>query len=170
MTDSAVRAATRADAAEMVRLGEFMYVTVGMTVSPSWQISAIAQLEHRLDGGDLHGFVVDAGDRQLAACGVLNVTRQLPLPREHSGMRGHVQWVATDPAHQRQGHARAVMKEVMRVARELELENVTLLSSPMARGMYERLGFVCVPDVTYPPKTRGVPMQWRATSLGQGAS
>ena len=52
-----------------------------------------------------------------------------------------VQYVATDPAHQRRGLASALLRAVLGAARDEGLESATLQASPDGLPVYERLGF-----------------------------
>ncbi|NYI41255.1 GNAT family N-acetyltransferase [Demequina lutea] len=165
----APRIAVAADIAEILRLGEYMYASVGGTVDDEWRALGRSQLESRL-GSELLGWVIDdesvAG--RLAACGFVNRTPRLPLPGARTALRGYVQWVVTDPAHQRRGHARAIMARLMRWAQDENVAVLDLNASPSARALYLELGFVFSPNIDYPPTTLGAPMQWRVTSTGVG--
>ena len=165
----APRMALPADIPEILRLGEYMYASVGGAVDDGWRALGRSQLESRL-GSDLLGWVIDdeAAPGQLAACGFVNKTPRLPLPGARTALRGYVQWVVTDPTHQRQGHARAIMSRLMHWAWVDGVAVLDLHSSPVARAFYASLGFRPSPDVDYPPEVRGVPMQWRVTPTEVG--
>jgi GNAT superfamily N-acetyltransferase len=164
------RPAAAADIEQILRLGEYMYASVGIGVDEDWRESGRLQLRSRL-GADLRGWVIDAGpgalgdlgEGTLAACGFVNRTPRLPLPGSRSPLRGYVQWVATDPAAQGKGCGRAIMAAIMGWAVEERIEVLDLHSSPNARSFYLALGFRLSPDVDYPVEVRGVPMQWRVT-------
>ncbi len=156
------RLATTADIPEILRLGEYMYATVGGLIDDEWRALGRSQLESRL-GSDLVGWVIDDEDAvgRLAACGFINKTPRLPLPRARTALRGYVQWVVTDPAHQRTGYARAIMRALMQWAIQENVTVVDLHSSPSARSLYLSLGFRFSPDIEYPQEVLGAPMQWR---------
>ena len=164
------RAAAPEDIEQILRLGEYMYATVGITVDDYWRESGRLQLESRL-GADLKGWVIDGdfadsegpSEGALAACGFVNRTPRLPLPGSRSPVRGYVQWVATDPRAQGQGCGRAIMTAMMGWAGQEGIDVLDLHSSPDARPFYLALGFRLSPDVDYPPAVRGVPMQWRVS-------
>lgn len=168
-----VRAATRDDIPEIVRLGAYMYASVGATVDDAWAELARLQLDARL-GDTLLGWVVDvdagagpdaeaqADAGRLAACGFVNVTPRLPLPNAVTSVRGYVQWVVTDPPSQGRGIGSAVMGAIMEWAAARRIDSLELHSSPAGRTVYTRLGFVPHPNVHYPDDVRGVPMVWRA--------
>lgn len=157
----AVREAVPTDIPEIVRLGAYMYATVGSTVDDAWAQLAQAQLESRL-GTTLLGWVIDGDAGRLAACGFVNVTPRLPLPSAVTSMRGYIQWVVTDPPSQGRGLGGAVMGAIMDWARDQRIDSLELHASPAGRALYRRLGFTPHPDVPYPDEVRGVPMVWRA--------
>jgi GNAT superfamily N-acetyltransferase len=165
------RAAVGADIPEILRLGEYMYASVGGSVDDVWRALGRSQLESRL-GSDLLGWVIDDDSVQgrLAACGFVNRTPRLPLPGARTALRGYVQWVVTDPSHQRKGYARSIMGRLMRWAEDADAAVLDLHSSPSARSLYLELGFVFSPNVDYPASTLGAPMQWRVTSTGTGSA
>jgi GNAT superfamily N-acetyltransferase len=55
-----------------------------------------------------------------------------------------VQWVATDPAHRRQGLGTRVMRALLADARRRGLRTASLQASPDGLPLYERLGFETV--------------------------
>ena len=155
-----LREARAGDAQEIVRLGEYMYATVGATVDDDWRRLAKQQIEARLGIG-LFGWVAqaDAEAGTLAACAFANLNARLPLPGARGPWRAYVQWVSVDPAAQRQGWASALMVEVERWAKERHVDVLELHSSPAGRALYQGLGFEASPDVVYPEDVRGVPMR-----------
>jgi ribosomal protein S18 acetylase RimI-like enzyme len=70
----------------------------------------------------------------------------------YDGHRGWVNYVAVDPAHRRQGLARALMAEVEARLTALGCPKINLQirkENVGARGFYERLGFAEDPSVSY---------------------
>lgn len=165
----ATRVALATDIPEILRLGEYMYSSVGGSVDDGWRALGRSQLESRL-GSDLFGWVMDdvAVPGRLVACGFVNRTPRLPLPGARTALRGYIQWVVTDPAHQRKGHARAIMGRLMHWAQDDDVAVLDLHASPAARAFYASLGFEPSPNIDYPPGVLGVPMQWRVPPTGAG--
>ena len=157
----AVREALPGDIPEIVRLGAYMYATMGATVDDAWAQLAKAQLDTRL-GRTLFGWVIDGDVGQLAACGFVNVTPRLPLPTAVTSMRGYIQWVVTDQQAQGRGLGAAVMGAIIDWAIDGDVDALELNASPAGRSLYARLGFTPRPDVPYPDDVRGLPMVWRA--------
>lgn len=168
MKSFVVREATASDAEEVVRLGEYMYASVGASVHDPWRELGRQQVELRL-GNDLFGWVVDAArdssageqgvPRPLAACAFANLNARLPLPNAQGPWRAYIQWVCVDPAFQRRGLASALMTALENWAVDRGVDVLELASSPAGRGLYESLGYEASPDVHYPSEVRGVPMR-----------
>ena len=62
----------------------------------------------------------------------------------YDGHRGSVYYLAVDPAHQRQGHARALMAEVERRLTALGCPKLNLMvrrDNSAAVGFYQRIGY-----------------------------
>ncbi|NTV38436.1 MAG: GNAT family N-acetyltransferase [Demequinaceae bacterium] len=163
------RAAAAGDIDEILRLGEYMYRSVGVDVDATWRDLGRSQLESRL-GVDLLGWVIDMQEStgSLAACGFVNRSPRLPLPGARSSVRGYVQWVVTDPRSQRAGLASAIMGEILEWAVGERVDSLDLHSSPAARSLYLSLGFQFSPNVDYPQAVLGAPMQWRPSRTGEG--
>ncbi len=121
---------------EILRLGEFMYASVGTTVEDGWRTLGASQLAARLDA-DLHGWVIDDEELagSLAACGFVNRSPRLPLPGARSGLGGYVQWVVTDTQHQRRGLARKIMGAIFEWSVIEGVDVLELHSSPTARSL-----------------------------------
>ncbi len=132
----APRAAHAVDVPEILRLGEFMYASVGTTVEDGWRTLGASQLAARLDA-DLHGWVIDDEELagSLAACGFVNRSPRLPLPGARSGLGGYVQWVVTDTQHQRRGLARKIMGAIFEWSVIEGVDVLELHSSPTARSL-----------------------------------
>jgi len=165
------RVALASDVPEILRLGALMYASGGMGVDAAWRDLGRAQLESRL-GADLHGWVIDDEESAgaLAACGFVNRSPRLPLPGASSALRGYVQWVVTDPEHQRRGLARSIMGAIMEWAVVESVEVLELQSSLAARPLYASLGFVFSPNIEFPPEVFGAPMQWRTGRTATGSA
>lgn len=75
-----------------------------------------------------------------AAAGVCDA--RAPGPRTHSGVRGHVLNVATEPAHRRRGHARACLTALLDwFSRDTAADVAELTATADGAGMYRSLGF-----------------------------
>lgn len=134
------REAIPEDAAEIVHLGALMFKAVGAKPTPTWALESTQLIKERL-GADLLGFVIDAPEGGLAACGLVNIVPRLPRPGRHSRQAAYVQWVSTAPQHHRKGHARAIMDAILAETDRRGIEVVELHATPAGRRMYDKLGF-----------------------------
>ena len=137
------RPATRDDIDEVVRLAALMFESMGLDATdPDWLAAARAVASERL-GTDLAVFVVDHPTEQgrLVASAAGSVVRRLPTPRNPSGEVGHVQWVATDVAHRRRGHGRAVMSALLAWLADRGIRVVELNATSDGEPLYRSLGF-----------------------------
>ena len=161
-----IREATAADAAEIVRLGELMYLAVGVEADDVWRANALRQVSSRIGRGDLWGWVIDAdvedeSGARLAASALVNWVPRLSPPGQNADWRPYVQWVSTDAAYQRRGYARALMIEVIEFCDSRGIDVIELHSSPFGRSLYRELGFLETPAVDFAPGVLGVPMARR---------
>lgn len=134
------REATPDDAAEIVHLGALMYKAVGANPTPSWALASTELVKNRL-GNDLIGYVIDAPEGGLAACGLVNIVPRMPRPGRKSALAGYVQWVSTAPQHYRKGYAKAIMRALLDETDRRGIEVIELHATPAGRHLYEDLGF-----------------------------
>ncbi|MEU2238314.1 GNAT family N-acetyltransferase [Streptomyces sp. NPDC018338] len=150
---SAPRPATPEDAAEIVRLrSDFI---LSEPLDEQWLVICRDHLALRLQpGGDARAYVLDAPSGGLAACALGLIHPVLPAPKYPKGLAGRIHAVATEPAHRRRGHARAVLAALLE---HLEREEVTLFelhASADATPLYEEFGFAGDPALMRMTKIR----------------
>lgn len=77
--------------------------------------------------------------------------------------RGHIALLFVDPRHHRRGIARALVDAAVTWAQECEpdLEQITLNSSPYAKPVYLRMGFVPIAPESEEHGIRSTPMALR---------
>ena len=138
-----VRRAVPADAAEVTRLRRLMFESMGLDCDAvDWEPACVAFFEARFGTADVVGAVADAPDGDgLAACGVIELSRQIPSPRARRGTNAYISTISTDPRWRRRGLAAAVMDDLLEVARAAGIDNVDLHATAEGRPLYERLGF-----------------------------
>jgi len=108
----------------------------------AWRAAAVEAVERRL-GHDLWVVVADDPDApgHLVACGAATVVPRLPNPWHGEAQVGYVQWMATEPAFRRRGHARAVMRGLLDWYAERGVDNIELHASPAGVALYRSEGF-----------------------------
>lgn len=149
---SEVRAATSADATELVRLRAVLLAGVEgrVPVDDGWRRAATETLRARLAESvpSLAAFVVDRPDQAggLAACAVGTIEYRLGGPGNPSGEVGYVYNVATDPDQRRRGYSRLCVAALLDWFRERGIRTVDLRATPVAEPLYRSLGFVRTAD------------------------
>jgi ribosomal protein S18 acetylase RimI-like enzyme len=115
--------------AERVAIGE-----IGAVNDRAYGGNQLGRLIAALPPDFGHAFAVRAADgRPASVAAVIDV-----------GTDASVQWVATDPAHRRQGLGTRVMRALLADARRRGARTASLQASPDGLPLYERLGFVTV--------------------------
>jgi ribosomal protein S18 acetylase RimI-like enzyme len=149
---SDVRVATEADVGELVRLRAVLFEELGSNWGPppdadGWRETCARLFAEQLANESTRIVVIDAEDG-LAACGVGLTDQRLPSPYNPTGSVGHILGVVTDPAYRKRGHAKAVMRELVRWFDERGTARIDLNASPDGMPLYEGLGFTLHPDPT----------------------
>jgi ribosomal protein S18 acetylase RimI-like enzyme len=135
-----VRAATAADAEELVRLRAVLF---GEATPGAWRAQALVDFQRKLVDGSLVAFVVEAGQPgRLAASAVGVVEERIAGPSNPSGLLGYVFNVATDPSYRRRGYSRACMQRLLAWYQRKNITRVDLMASPEGEPLYASLGFV----------------------------
>ncbi|MCI4372130.1 MAG: GNAT family N-acetyltransferase [Thermoplasmata archaeon] len=97
-------------------------------------------LRPRLKSGEVVAYLATV-EGQVAGSGTLWFMPQEPRPGIPQGVIPYIMSMYTQPEHQRQGIASAIVRELLRVARRSGAVRVTLHAAPQGRPVYERLGF-----------------------------
>ncbi len=145
-SDTAVRRATEADAAALVRLRGLMLESMGTDdggADAEWRRVAEAWFADRLgDKGDFAAFVVDDPDLGVV-CGAAGLCdRHAPGPANLSGLHGHVFNISTDPRRRRRGYARACLDALLAWFQdETQVRLVKLNATGDGLALYRSFGF-----------------------------
>ncbi len=135
-----VRAATAADAEELVRLRAVLFDD---GAPGRWRAQALEDFRTGVGSGTLTAFVVDADEPgRLAASVVGVVEHRVASPANPSGRLGYVFGVATDPAYRRRGFSRACMERLLAWYKRQKITRVDLMASAEGEPLYASLGFV----------------------------
>jgi len=98
-------------------------------------------LSSRLRSGEIVAFLATTlGDP--VGSGAIWFMPQQPRPGVRRAVTPYILSMYTDPAHQREGIASAIVTELVRVARRSGAQRVTLHASEQGRSVYARFGFV----------------------------
>jgi GNAT superfamily N-acetyltransferase len=142
---AAVRSGRFDDAGEVTRLAELMYRSLGVTRDEEgwerWRHSAVQAVQTRL-GVDITVVVAEdpGAPGRLVACGAGTISQRLPGPAgETSG--GYIQWMSTEPAFQRRGLGRAILRALLDWFESRGVDNVELHASHDGISLYRSEGF-----------------------------
>jgi ribosomal protein S18 acetylase RimI-like enzyme len=147
-----VRPAVPADIPELTRLRSLMFADLAVTwgtapADESWRDAFARALTDHLRDAAMRIVVTDA-PAGLAACGMNVLDQRLPSPWNPGGLIGHVFGIVTDPAYRRQGHARAIVADLLEWSDRRGITRVDLNASPDGQALYRSLGFGDHPDPT----------------------
>lgn len=139
-----VRLATADDAAEIARLRSDLILSEPL--DDHWLALCTTMLAERLaPGGDARAYVVDAPTSGLASCSLGLIHPVLPAPKYPKGLAARIHAVATEPAFQQRGYAKATLAALLD---HLERDGVTLYELYASEGsapLYAGLGFASNP-------------------------
>jgi|MTBAKSStandDraft_1061840.scaffolds.fasta_scaffold00645_50 GNAT superfamily N-acetyltransferase len=119
---------------------------LGYDIQPDEENKAAQQIETYLSDHlerDLFAWIA-LEDQTLAAAGFLQVIEVMWQPMAPRGRYGRIINILTWPPFRHQGLARAIMLELIRKARELDLAYLDLDASPEGQPLYESLGFALI--------------------------
>ena len=106
-----------------------------------------AFLRRAIPAVEFVGFLVEEKGVPVAGGGLL-VRRMMPRPGHPRGfLEAHVLNVFTGEPHRRRGHARALMRAILRWCRANGFQRLTLHASEKGRPLYESLGFRTVAEM-----------------------
>jgi ribosomal protein S18 acetylase RimI-like enzyme len=138
-----LRAAHMVDIPQLVRARLDFLRALGYTIQPEDEPQAAQQINAFLSDHlerDIFAWIA-LEDQTLAAAGFLQVIEVMWQPMAPGGRYGRIINILTLPEYRHQGLARAIMLELIRKARELNLAYLDLDASPEGQPLYESLGF-----------------------------
>ena len=138
-----LRAAHTVDIPQLVRARLDFLRALGYTIQPEDEPQAAQQINAFLSDHlerDIFAWIA-LEDQTLAAAGFLQVIEVMWQPMAPRGRYGRIINILTLPEYRHQGLARAIMLELIRKARELNLAYLDLDASPEGQPLYESLGF-----------------------------
>jgi len=146
---AAIRAATPADLEAILHHRRRMCEDMGhrdAAVLDAMVADCRGRLRRWLEEGVYRGWLVEREGAVVAGGGII-VSAWLPNAADPQDRRATILNVYTEPAHRRQGLARALMEEMLRWCREQGFRAVTLDASDDGRALYESMGFRPTPQM-----------------------
>jgi len=100
-----------------------------------------------IDRNEYVGWYALHGDR-IVACGGIHLRDDPPrVGKYYIGRWGHIINIFTEPEYRRRGLARRMTQIILDWAEAERLDRVTLTTAPVARELYESLGFTATADM-----------------------
>jgi GNAT superfamily N-acetyltransferase len=149
-----LRLATPDDGAELVRLREVMWTSMGLPVAEDgWRERCVEVLDEWLRTGSAVAAVVE-GPEGLVACGVGSVDHRLPGSSNPTGRYGYIANRVTEEAYRGQGLAGQVLRLLLEWFEAQGIRTVDLHASVQGEPIYRAHGFA----------ENGQPaLRWRST-------
>jgi GNAT superfamily N-acetyltransferase len=157
----ALRPATAADVAELVRLRKVMMDAMGVPEEPTWERACAEFLAASLAEGTTGAVVADDPDRaaRLVAGGVGTVAVRLPSPMTPNGCYGYIASMVTEEPWRGRGLATGIVLGLLDWFAGVGVHRVDLHASAQGEPVYRALGFT---ESTYPE------LRWRRAPLSGG--
>jgi len=147
-----LRAARKEDIPLLIQSRLDFFRALGYIIEPKDELQAAQQIEvflsNHLDRDIFAWMALE--EESFMAAGFLHVIEAMWQPMAPSGRYGRIINILTLPPYRHQGLARAIMQELLRKARELNLDYIDLDASPEGQPLYESLGFTLTQAI-HPP-------------------
>jgi GNAT superfamily N-acetyltransferase len=139
----ALRPATAADVAELVRLRRLMMAAMEVPDEPTWERACAEFLTASLAEGTTGAVVADDPERagRLVACGVGTVAARLPGPATPNGRYGYIASMVTDERWRGRGLATGIVLALLGWFEGIGVHRVDLHASAQGEPIYRALGF-----------------------------
>jgi len=141
----AIRQATVADIADLVRLRRMMFEAMGFDDPAQLDIADTATAAYfaaAIPAGEFHGWLAVTSTGEAVSSGGVVFDQHPPGPGNLSGRGGYIMNVVTVPRYRRRGVARRIMQAMLTWLAERGIEHVSLHTTEMGKPLYEELGFV----------------------------
>jgi GNAT superfamily N-acetyltransferase len=139
-----IRRATEADAGIIARQRMLMFRDMGEPAHAEETLErhSRAQIAEMLQRGDYYGWLAEVNGEIVAGVGMFLRTLMPRYGNLDARPEAYLCNVYTDPAHRRQGIAKALVEEVVAWCRREPVRRITLHASKYGQQLYEQLGFV----------------------------
>ncbi|MEK4886419.1 GNAT family N-acetyltransferase [Bacillus sp. FSL W8-0223] len=146
-----VRKATISDIDSLVELRKFLlsegighYVSKTPEEEAAWQESYRKWLHMHINTNEKVRVAVanEHNSSNILACAIGIIDERAPMRGCLNGKVGWIQTVVVHPEHRRRGIAELVMQYILNWFEINKVGKVTLQTTPMARRLYEKIGFI----------------------------
>jgi len=141
VTMDRIRAATPADAAQLLLLWALVFNEDDADPSTAWKKSAQEWFSRLVDDRLTACFPVIEVDGDVVATAIGTLELGVPNPQCPQGRTVRLANVITLPAHRGRGFGTLLVLHVIEWARSIEADRVDLSATPDGQRIYERAGF-----------------------------
>ena len=136
-----VRAATAADAAQLIALWAQVFDEDGSASATGWTKHAQEWFTCFVEDRTTARFPVIEVDGVVVATAIGTLELGVPNPQCPRGRTVRLANVLTVPEHRGNGFATVLVRDVIEWARSIEADRVDLSATPDGQRLYEKLGF-----------------------------
>ena len=139
-----IRQATLEDVKELVRLRRVMFEDMGYQdkkLLDEVDRRVTKYLTEAIPSQQFFGWLAITPNGDSVGSGGVVIDHHPPQPSNLSGKSGYIMNISTDREYRRKGIARLMMKTILEWLKESKISKATLITTPMARSLYEELGF-----------------------------
>jgi GNAT superfamily N-acetyltransferase len=104
------------------------------------------KLAREFKSGTCISWVAQTGNR-IVSSGAISIVSYVPVPHDLSPRIAFLHSVYTEKAYRHQHHARTITQEAVNYCRNLGIKRLYLVASDAGRPLYEKSGFVPVPNM-----------------------
>jgi GNAT superfamily N-acetyltransferase len=136
-----IRAATAADASQMLLLWALVFNEEDSAMGTTWKQHAREWFTRFVEDRSTARFPVIEVDGDIVATATGTLEVGVPNPRCRRGRTVRLANVITLPEHRSRGYASLLVRDVIGWARSIDADRVDLSATPGGQRIYERLGF-----------------------------
>lgn len=145
-----IRAATAADAAQLLPLWALVFDEIDTAPTTTWKQHAHEWFIRCVEDRTTARFPVLEVDGDVVATAIGTLELGVPNPQCRRGRTVRLANVITSPEHRGRGYGTLLVRDVVGWARSIDADRVDLSATPDGQRIYEKVGF----NVTKAPRMK----------------
>lgn len=134
------RLASREDMGILIDLRKLLLIEEGQVISSNIDEELKVFFENQFSSGQLVQWLIEDKGAVLATGGIQFIAFP-PSYSNPTGIRGYILNMYTSPKSRGQGLAKQLVERLLAEAQERNVHHIFLLSSPMGKPVYKKIGF-----------------------------
>lgn len=134
------RLATTDDLELLIDLRKHLLVEEGQTVSSNIDVQLRNFFEKQLNSAQFVQWIIEEEQTAIATGGIQFISFP-PSYSNPTGIRGYILNMYTRPESRGRGLAKQLVERLVEEAHERNVHHIFLISSPMGKPLYKRIGF-----------------------------